>query len=49
MNLLKLYKHTLFFFTLDNEVILKIPGNKWIKKGRINDNPKIIKLSFNRN
>ena len=47
-SLLKLYKHSLFLLTLDKAGILKIPGNKYIKKGKIKDNPKLIKKSFNK-
>ena len=40
--LLKLYKHGLPFFLLDNAGILRTPGNKYITKGKSNDNPKLI-------
>ncbi len=47
-NLLKLYKHSFLFLLLDNAGILKNPGNKYNTKGLNIDNPKLIKVSFNK-
>ena len=45
-NLLIIYKHFLLFLGLDKEGILKIPGNKYIPNGEINDEPKLINVSL---
>ena len=42
--LLNLNKHSLLLLLSFNEIILKNPGNKLIKKGYIKDNPKLIKI-----
>ena len=46
--MLKLYKHSLFFFGFDKAGILNNPGNEHVIKGVINDNAKLNKVSFNK-
>ena len=46
MNCDILYNVTLLAFTTLKEGILNIPGIKYIPKGYINDNPKLINVSF---
>ena len=46
--LLNLYKHSLSCFFALKDGILKIPGKKQRPIGYNNDNPKVIKVSFNK-
>ncbi len=47
-NLLKLYKHSFLWLLLVKASLLNNPGIKYITKGKNNDTPKPIRISFNK-